>query len=90
VKTFAIGVLSAAAILLCGAALQDANNRPAPEYEHIYVDPENHTMHLFTEWAETPIPKEPGVFVDTVAKLQKNDWRVVAMDDTGFIMRRNK
>ena len=54
------------------------------------MDPENHTMHLFTEWAETPIPKKPGVFVDTVAKLQKNGWRVVAMDDVGFVMMREK
>jgi hypothetical protein len=85
-KNFVLGSVCALAITLCGAA---AIQKPV-EYEHIYVDPENHTMHLFTQWTETPIPKEEGVFVETVAKLQKNGWRVVAMDDVGFIMMREK
>ena len=48
-KNFILGILSAVLIAgICGAVVQDRNR--GVEYEHIYVDPENFTMQLFTDF----------------------------------------
>lgn len=73
---------------VCGAVAPNRSN--TPEYEHIYVDPENYTMQLFTDFEATAVPKQEGVFFETLGKLQKSGWRVVSMDDVGFIMMREK
>ncbi|MBA62667.1 MAG: hypothetical protein CMJ76_09915 [Planctomycetaceae bacterium] len=88
-KNFILGMLSAVLIAgICGAVVQDRNR--GAEYEHIYIDPENFTMQLFTDFEATPVPKNQGVFFDTLGKLQKSGWRVVSMDDVGFVMMREK
>ena len=88
-KNYILGIFSAVLIVgICGAVVQDRNR--GVEYEHIYVDPENFTMQLFTDFEATPVPKKEGVFFETLGKLQKNVWRVVSMDDVGFVMLREK
>ena len=88
-KNYILGILSAVLIAgICGAVVQDRNR--GVEYEHIYVDPASFTMQLFTDFEATPVPKEEGVFFDTLGKLQKSGWRVVSMDDVGFVMLRER